>query len=138
MHRHGLADDEAIRNELSDGLAGVSVGDLADLIGIEPDLALSTADNGGRQTLLGGEVDPVVRRNQLQSIKHQDQLLRPTRGSGSGTRRALCSRVDSQRRAVCLHLDTDFDVVGDGRRRGLSMADVVCILDSGGGYSACA
>lgn len=59
MHRHGLADDEAICNELSDGLAGVGVGDLVDLIGIEPDLALSAADDGGRQALLGGEVDPV-------------------------------------------------------------------------------
>jgi hypothetical protein len=59
VHRHGLADDEAICDELADGLAGVGVGDLADLIGIEPDLALSAADDGGRQALLGGEVDPV-------------------------------------------------------------------------------
>jgi len=49
VHRHGLADDEAICDELADGLAGVGVGDLADLIGIEPDLALSAADDGGRQ-----------------------------------------------------------------------------------------
>lgn len=61
MHGNGLADDEAICNELADGLAGVGVGDLADLIGIEPDLALSAADDGCRQALLGGEVDPVVR-----------------------------------------------------------------------------
>ena len=59
VHRHGLADDEAICNELADGLAGVGVGDLADLVGIEPDLALSAADDGSRQALLGGEVDPV-------------------------------------------------------------------------------
>jgi hypothetical protein len=69
VHCHRLADDEAICNELSDGLAGVGVGDLADLIGIEPDFALSAADDGGRQALLGGEVDPVVRRSQLQVIK---------------------------------------------------------------------
>lgn len=66
MHRHGLADDEAICNELADGLAGVGVGDLADLIGIEPDLALSATDDGGRQALLGGEIDPVKRRSQRQ------------------------------------------------------------------------
>lgn len=79
MHRYGLADDEAICNELADGLAGVGVRDLADLIGIEPDLALSAADDGGRQTLLGSEVDPVERRSQLQWIKDGHQLLRLTR-----------------------------------------------------------
>jgi hypothetical protein len=44
-------------------LAGVGVGDLAGLIGIEPDLALSAADDGGRQALLGCKVDPIVRKN---------------------------------------------------------------------------
>ena len=61
MHGDGLSDDKAICNELPDGLAGVGVGDLAGLIGIEPDLALSTTDDGRRETLLGGEVDPIVR-----------------------------------------------------------------------------
>jgi hypothetical protein len=60
VHGNGLADDEAICNELADGLAGVGVRDFAGLIGIEPDLALSTADDGGRQTLLGGEIDPIM------------------------------------------------------------------------------
>lgn len=60
MHGDGLSDDEAICNELSDGLAGVGIGDLAGLIGIEPDLALSAADDGRREALLGGEVDPIV------------------------------------------------------------------------------
>ena len=60
MHGDGLSDDEAICNELSDSLAGVGVGDLAGLIGIEPNLALSTADDGRRKALLGGEVDPIV------------------------------------------------------------------------------
>jgi len=57
VHGDGLADDEAICNELSNCLARVGVGDFADLIGIEPDLALSTADYGGRQPLLSSEVD---------------------------------------------------------------------------------
>ena len=61
MHGDRLSDDEAICNELSDSLAGVGVGDLAGLIGIEPDLALSAADDRGRKALLGGEVDPIVR-----------------------------------------------------------------------------
>ena len=63
MHGDRLADDEAICDELSDCLAGVGVGDFAGLVGIEPDLALSTADDGGRQALLGGKVDPNVREN---------------------------------------------------------------------------
>jgi hypothetical protein len=61
VHGHRLADDEAICNELADGLAGVGVGDFAGLIGIEPDLALSATDDGGRQALLGGEIDPIVK-----------------------------------------------------------------------------
>jgi hypothetical protein len=73
VHSDGLADDEAICNELSDGLAGVGIGDFADLIGIEPDLALSATDDGGRQALLGGEVDPIVRRrSQLLLIMSRD------------------------------------------------------------------
>ena len=61
MHGNRLLDDEAICNELADGLTGVGVGDLAGLIGIEPNLALSAAYDGGRQALLGGEVDPIER-----------------------------------------------------------------------------
>ena len=56
---HGLADDEAIGNELSDRLAGVGVGDLALLVGVEPDLALAAADDRRGQALLSSQVDPV-------------------------------------------------------------------------------
>ncbi len=61
VHGDGLSDDETICNELADGLAGVGIGDLAGLIGIEPDLALSTTDDGRREALLGGEIDPIMR-----------------------------------------------------------------------------
>jgi hypothetical protein len=61
VHGDRLSDDEAICNELSDSLARVGVGDLAGLIRIKPDLALSAADDGGCEALLCGEVDPVVR-----------------------------------------------------------------------------
>jgi hypothetical protein len=60
VHGDGLADDEAIRDELADGLAGVGVGDLADLVGVEPDLSLTATNNGGGQALLGAKVDPVA------------------------------------------------------------------------------
>jgi hypothetical protein len=42
---NGLSDDEAIGDELSDGLARVGIGDLALLVGVEPDLALATAND---------------------------------------------------------------------------------------------
>lgn len=58
VHGDGLADDQAITDELADGLAGVGVGDLGNLGGIKPDLALATADHGGREALLGAKVDP--------------------------------------------------------------------------------
>jgi outer membrane receptor protein involved in Fe transport len=58
VHRHGLADDEAIGDELSDSLAGVGVGDFALLVGVEPDLALAAADDRGGQALLSSQVDP--------------------------------------------------------------------------------
>lgn len=45
VHGNRLADDEAIGNQLADGLAGVGVGDLVDLVGVEPDLALAAADD---------------------------------------------------------------------------------------------
>jgi hypothetical protein len=70
VHGDGLSDNETICNKLSDGLAGVGVGDLAGLIRIEPDLALSAADDRRREALLGGEVDPIVRiARQLLLIK---------------------------------------------------------------------
>ena len=43
VHGNRLSDDESICNELADGLAGIGIGDFADFIGIEPDLALSTS-----------------------------------------------------------------------------------------------
>lgn len=59
VHGNGLADDEAIRDELADGLTRVGVGDLAGLVRVEPDLALTAANNGGCEALLSTEVDPV-------------------------------------------------------------------------------
>lgn len=58
VHGDWLADDEAISDELADGLAGVGVGDLGDLIRVEPDLALSASHNGRREALLGTKVNP--------------------------------------------------------------------------------
>ena len=64
MHGNGLADDEAIGNELANRLAGVCVGDFVHLIGVEPDLTLAAPDDGGGKALLGTEIDPrcVARR----------------------------------------------------------------------------
>ena len=66
MHGDGLSDDEAIGDQLADGLAGVGVGDLADLIGVEPDLALAASEDAGRKALLGSQIDPAERKNSCQ------------------------------------------------------------------------
>ena len=60
VHGDGLADNEAILDELADSLAGVGIGNFVDFVGVEPDLALSAANNIGREALLGAEVDPTV------------------------------------------------------------------------------
>ncbi len=53
MHGDLLADDEAIRDKLADGLTRVGVRDLAGFVRVEPDLALPAANDGGRKALLG-------------------------------------------------------------------------------------
>ena len=58
MHGNRLANDEAIGDELADGLAGVGVGDLIDFIWVEPDLALAAVGHGRREALLRAEVHP--------------------------------------------------------------------------------
>lgn len=60
VHGNGLLDDEAIGDELADGLAGVGVGDLGHLVGVEPDLALADAQHRRRQPLLGPQVNPTT------------------------------------------------------------------------------
>lgn len=58
VHGDGLLDDEAIGDELADRLARVGIADLADLAGVEPDLALADAQDGGRKPLLGPQINP--------------------------------------------------------------------------------
>jgi hypothetical protein len=77
VHGDGLADDEAILDELADGLAGVGVGDFAHLIGVEPNLALAAADHGGREALLGAKVDPIERRTHEVSMRPRSELSSP-------------------------------------------------------------
>lgn len=59
MYSDGLADDEAIRNQFADGLAGICVGDLVDFVGVQPDFTFSAADDGCGEALLCAEIDPV-------------------------------------------------------------------------------
>lgn len=63
VHRHGLSDDEAIGDQLADGLTGVGVGDFALLVGVEPDLALAAADDRRGEALLSSQVDPERNRS---------------------------------------------------------------------------
>ena len=62
VHCLGLVDDEAIAQQLADGLAGVGGGDFVDFIRIQPDLALAAADHGRGQALLCAKVDPDSKR----------------------------------------------------------------------------
>ena len=59
VHGDLLADDETIGHELTDCLAGVGVGNFIHFVGVEPDLALAAANDGGREALLGSEIDPM-------------------------------------------------------------------------------
>ena len=61
MHGDWFLDDEPIGEEFSDGLAGVGVGDLVQLVGIEPDLAFAAAGDGSGEPLLSSKVHPVER-----------------------------------------------------------------------------
>jgi hypothetical protein len=99
VHGDGLADNEAILNQLADGLAGVGVGDFVDFIGIEPDLALSATDDGRRETLLCPEIDPVERGSQYQKVllKRGRQSAAFADAGSIGRAREECAR----RRATC-------------------------------------
>ena len=70
VHGHRLADDQAIADQLADGLPGVGIGDLSHLIGIEPDLPLPAADHGGREALLRTKVDPAEKAQSPPSAFH--------------------------------------------------------------------
>lgn len=68
VHGHGLSDDEAIGDELADRLAGVGVGNLVNLVGVEPDLALAAAEDISREALLSSQVDPVEQRIDMSAL----------------------------------------------------------------------
>ena len=116
MHGHGLADDEAIADELADGLAGVGVGDLVHLIGVEPDLALAAADHGGGEALLGGKVDPVDGEKDEISLCTQTTFM--TAGSSrlrvSGCPKQISQFSGEHRRRWHSHLDVGVSTVVGG------------------------
>jgi len=90
VHGDGLADNEAIVDELADGLAGVCVGDLVHLIGVKPDLALSATDNGRREALLRAEIDP-------RGIERQYHLIHSgcARGVERSVRRGVIATLEA-------------------------------------------
>ena len=59
VHDNRLLDDEAIRHEFADGLARVGIGDLAELVGVEPDFVLAATHYISGEPLLRSQVDPV-------------------------------------------------------------------------------
>ena len=68
VHRDGLADDEAIGDELANGLTGVCVRDFVDFVRVEPDLALAAAGDRRRKALLSAKVHPVSDNSQLATV----------------------------------------------------------------------
>lgn len=52
MDADGLLDDKAILLELPDVLAGVGVGNFADLVGVQPNLVFATFHDTRRKALL--------------------------------------------------------------------------------------
>lgn len=68
VHGDWLADDEAIGDELADGLAGVGVGDLVNLVGVEPDLALAAAEDISCEALLSSQVDPIDAKGEQSAL----------------------------------------------------------------------
>jgi len=60
VHGHWFLDDETVDDKFTDGLTGIGVADLAHLIGVEPDLALTAAHNGRGETLLSLQINHCV------------------------------------------------------------------------------
>ena len=60
VHCDGLADDQTVLDETTDVLPGVGVGDLVDLIRIEPDLVLATLEHLGGEALLHAQITEMV------------------------------------------------------------------------------
>lgn len=123
VHGDGLSDNEAIGNELANGLAGVGVGDLVDLVGIEPNLALTAAEDIGREALLGDQVDPVQQEIDMSafhdfSFRHRfgmgdrfDVLLMDGVGRGPSVKASSIARCKCVLPTAChrLHLDQTAD-----------------------------
>ena len=65
VHGDLFADDEAIGDELADGLARIGVGDLVHFVGVEPYLAFAAPDHGGCEAFLRAEVHPEGRERWL-------------------------------------------------------------------------
>ena len=58
MHCDGFANDEAILNKFTDGLARIGVRDFANFVGVKPDFAFAATYDGCRKAFLSTEVDP--------------------------------------------------------------------------------
>jgi hypothetical protein len=116
VHRDGLADDEAIVNQLADGLAGIGVGDLVDLVGVEPDLALSATDNGRRKALLRAEIDPTTWRISMRIfVVSRESVERSVKGVVERGVPPRCRRLTSVLRASGIRGRRGVDARGYGR-----------------------
>lgn len=58
VHRDLFADNKAIGDKFANRLARVRISDFVDFIWIEPNLALTAANDGGSEPFLSAKIDP--------------------------------------------------------------------------------
>jgi len=71
VHGDGLLDDEAILEELADGVAAVGIGELVRLVRVHPDLALTAPGDGRCEALLSREVHPTESHWVSDTVRHR-------------------------------------------------------------------
>lgn len=110
VHRDLLPDNEPIRYEFADRLAGVGIRDFIDFIRIKPDFTLAAPNDGCGKSLLGSKVDPtcslesVIRVKRCRVRAEFIWPVRPTPNENSGNT-SYKSIVDGFGDGRYLHLD---------------------------------
>ncbi len=76
VHRHRLADDEPVRDELANRLPRVGIADLVHLVRVKPDAALAAAHHGRSQAFLCTQIDPAItKRKEISEKKKKSRSI---------------------------------------------------------------
>ncbi len=76
VHRHRLADNEPVRDELANCLPRVGIADFVHLVRVEPDAALAAAHHGRSQAFLCTEIDPAITEKEKSSERRTSSICR--------------------------------------------------------------